>query len=136
MTQVKVLTKLNVPIFTGVIIRELSEDGISCFQVELPNGKNVILSERYYNFVESNESVASPVDKSSGVPAGELVPAPPPKPKYKESLSDEDVERVLSKVSDVSLTTLKSIGLKSGQLYPLMIKINDSLKATLSQKKG
>lgn len=137
MAQVKISTKLNVPMFTGVIISEWSEDGVSCYEVEKPDGKIVVLSERYYNLQEADEPTASEpmaTDPTAvGVPA---VPVLPPKPKSKESLTDDDIERVLSKVSDVSLTTLKSMGLKSGQLYPLMIKINDALRATLSTKKG
>ena len=58
------------------------------------------------------------------------------KSKSRETLSDEDVERVISKVSDVALAALKSIGLKSGEIYPLMININTALKNAMTPKKG
>jgi hypothetical protein len=56
----------------------------------------------------------------------------PSRPKPKSSLGEDDVERLLMKVGETALAGLKSMGLKSGAIYPLMIKINAALKAALS----
>jgi hypothetical protein len=60
--------------------------------------------------------------------------APPAAPKSKSKLTDDDAERLLMKIGDTALNGLKSMGLKSGAIYPLMIKINTALKAALDTK--
>lgn len=68
-------------------------------------------------------------------PGGEPVePAPLAPPRPKNNLNDDDVERLLTRLGDTALAGLKGIGLKSGAIYPLMIKINDAIKAALSSK--
>jgi len=137
MTHVTVETKKGNVVFDGFVIKDWLEDGSSCLLVKNTLGEHKVVSDRYYNIVESEDDAK---DIPSGMPqqaTSTPVPAPmPAKATPKETLNDGDIERVISKVSDVTLSTLKSIGLKSGELYPIMIKINDALRVTLSQQKG
>lgn len=152
MTHVNVKTKLSAPLFDGVVVNEwIDESGFSCVQIRKDDDSLTVVSERYYdielsedlmgeqeNVPPKDQAPVEPTAPVGAVPAGGMgavAPMPVAKAKSKETLSSEDIERVITKVSDVSLTTLKSIGLKSGELYPLMIKINDALRATLSHKK-
>ena len=135
MTHVTVETKKGNVVFDGFIIKDWLEDGSSCLLVKNALGEHKVVSERYYNIVESEDDAKDVPSGMSQQATSAPVPPMPVKAKPKETLNDGDIERVISKVSDVTLSTLKSIGLKSGELYPIMIKINDALRVTLSQQK-
>ena len=146
MTTVKVKTKMNKPVCVGVIVSEWSEDGHKQVQVQTKDGLTEVFSDRYY--VVEVDKEAQPADQAQVEPPqaepsqmidpnqGMMQPMVKVKPKSRETLSDEDVERVISKVSDVALAALKSIGLKSGEIYPLMINITTALKSAMTPKKG
>ena len=104
-----------------------------------------MIADRKYYALESKEpdDVAVPANPSDsgaekvarGEPMGPPQAVPPltmAPPKKKNKLSDDDVERLLMKVGETALNGLKSMGLKSGAIYPLMIKINTAFKAALS----
>ena len=128
---VNVLTRTKVPVFSGAVISEWSENGVNFTQVEKSDGGYAIISDKLY--VVENDTSKPVIDDPKGLPV-QLPVAPVLK--SKERLSDEDIERVLSKVGDVSLTALKSIGLKSSELYPLMIRINTALKSAMTHRKA
>jgi hypothetical protein len=112
-------------------------------------GDEAVLAHRYYA-VEAKEAegeqttVNQPAD-AGGMPPGGASPgapnddvaaammmATPKPPKPKSSLSDDDVERLLMKVGETALSGLKGMGLKSGAIYPMMIKLNAAVKSALS----
>lgn len=111
-------------------------------------GDEVVLAHRYYA-VEAKEtdgeqpSGSQPADAGAMPPAGDaagdaqgdpdaMMMAMPKPPKPKSNLSDDDVERLLMKIGETALSGLKGMGLKSGAIYPMMIKLNAAVKSALS----
>tara|TARA_Y100000310_G_C20496658_1_gene721883 strand:- start:509 stop:955 length:447 start_codon:yes stop_codon:yes gene_type:complete len=148
MALVKLYTKTKRLVGTGVLLSEWTDGAYGHFHIQTEDGQEVSLSNRYYSIVETDidpntqdASDASDAPVTDGDKVGELDPGAniqpaPSRPKSKDKLSDEDIERIVSKISDVSLVSLKSIGLKSGELYPLMIKINSAIKMALTPTEG
>lgn len=112
------------------------------------SGDDVVLAHRYYA-VEAKETEGEqpsgnkpadaggmpPTGTPAGVPQGgpaAMMGVMPKPPKPKSNLSDDDVERLLMKVGETALNGLKGMGLKSGAIYPMMIKLNAAIKAALS----
>lgn len=138
-TRVRVTTKTGTLITEGSVILD---DG-RYVSVAVGLNKEAVYDRRYYAIeaVEpaSDQSEEGGTDSVNVAVNGKdpgITPVEPPamqplKPKSK--LNDDDVERLLARLGDAALAGLKGMGLKSGAIYPLMIKLNDAIKASLSQ---
>lgn len=143
--KISVFLKGGEPLASGVVH---SDSGrfvqIECCEAidsRYNEGSVKVLDKRYYDLslVEAGDSEA-PVgaDASTGDEMGmgqdDGAPSAPVAPSPKDKMSEDDVERLLTKIGDTALAGLKGMGLKSGAIYPLMIKINTALKAAISPK--
>ena len=145
-TRVIMTAKSGSPIASGVVVEDNGRYVYLEGCVSLCNADvkpDAVADRRFYALEASEEPTSNQSDdavdgETPETQAGDgqvgdvepMAPLTPPKPKG--SLSEDDVERLLMKVGETALTGLKSMGLKSGAIYPLMIKINAALKAALS----